>query len=129
MISAKSIHHYPQEPVANSSVLVKLSLTRIEVLAPQELGLETGRLLMLLSSAPDGLTKGELVRLFYPDYEGSSPLRQGSLIGCLNKVIQRGRGRFERFGVTFYFCKKEKKWRLVPVESLTKSARPFVNSL
>lgn len=102
--------------------LVKLSLARMEFLAPEEFKLETGRLLTLLSNRPEGIEKDALIREFYQQFDSASPMRQMCLVACLNKIIQRARQRFSRFGLTIEFCKREKIWLLMPVEFTRENA-------
>jgi hypothetical protein len=87
-----------------------LWLSYMEYISPKEINLETGRLIQLLCKNTEGLTREEILTSFYPNYQQSSFNRKLSLKVCLEKVIQRARGNFEKHRVTIYFCKSTKKY-------------------
>lgn len=74
---------------------------------------ETARLMTLLGSRPEGLTKPEILEAFYEDYARSSPLRKSSLEVRLNKLLQRSRRRIRLHGADVAFDRLTRRWRLV----------------
>lgn len=108
--------NFPRSMVAASKHLTEFALAKTKFLAPREFKLETGRAVGILAENPEGLSKDELVRKFYPDYDNASALRQSSLIAGLNKILQRARARFEPFGLTIVFCKASHKWLVMPTD-------------
>lgn len=90
----------------------KLCLSYVEFISPAEISLETGRIMLLLNQYPQGLTRSELLSMFYQDYSTASFTRQNSLKLCLEKIIQRARLIYAKYKLTIYFCKENKKYYL-----------------
>lgn len=105
-----------------ASYLIKLALARLEFLAPSEFNLATGRLLRLLASRNEGIEKQCLLRAFYPDFDLASAMRRQSLETCLNKLIQRARTRYIRFGIDIHFCKVRRRWSVIPYDERSSQA-------
>ncbi len=99
--SIDSIHRY-----------FKLCLSYVEYVSPSEISQETGRLMKLLSQFPQGLAREELLSKFYPDYLTASFSRQSSFKTCLEKIIQRSRMGFQKYKLTVYYNKEDKKYYL-----------------
>lgn len=99
-----------------ATYLIKLAIARLEFLAPSEFNLATGRLLRLLASRNEGIDKQCLLRTFYPDFDNASAVRRRSLETCLNKLIQRARVRYMRFGIDIHFCKVRRHWAVIPYD-------------
>ncbi|MES2614141.1 MAG: hypothetical protein V4591_01865 [Bdellovibrionota bacterium] len=107
-------HSLKIKPVSLDTVhrYFKLCLSYVEYVSPADIYLETGRLMRLLSQYPLGLTREELLRLFYDDYAMASFNKQSSLKICLEKIIQRARSNFEKYNLGVFYCKQNKKYYL-----------------
>ncbi len=103
---------FPPTNLESQQRYLKLCLTCIEFISPTLLSLKTGALMKLLSEHPDGLTREELLSLFYEEYSSSSFNRQYSLKICLEKIIQRARSDFQAFGLNVTYKKDKKKYFL-----------------
>lgn len=88
----------------------KISL--LEATHPREFRLETGRLTALLAGHPQGLSKSELLEVFYPQYSLASEQLKQSLELCLAKLLQRTRTRLACLGVDVHFCRRNKCWKI-----------------
>ncbi len=95
--------------------LLNLSKAHIECAFPGELCLKTGRLLSALIESVDGLTKLELIMTLFPEYEGSSAKQQRSLSCRTDKIIQRARARYRKFGIGIQCTRNIGKFAAVPV--------------
>lgn len=102
----------------NDTSWTALKLSYIEFTSPQDLALETGRFIKLLSNYQYGLAKEEILKKFYDKYDTSSPTRQSSLRACLEKLIQRARVCFSKHQITIKYSKDTKKYFLVQTETL-----------
>ncbi|WP_186648565.1 hypothetical protein [Fluviispira vulneris] len=94
---------------------VKLCLSYVEFVSPVESAKEPGRLMILLSQFPYGLTRNELLAAFYEGYSISSSQRKESLRVCLEKIIQRARIIFFKYDLTIIYCKINKKYLISPL--------------
>jgi hypothetical protein len=96
-------------PVAKTRSL-NLFLSYLEFIAPNEINLETGRMIKLLSKHACGLTRDELLLNFYPDYEKASFNKKHSLKVCLEKIIQRSRVQFKKHNLTIFYSKENQRY-------------------
>ncbi|BBH54437.1 hypothetical protein [Fluviispira sanaruensis] len=94
---------------------VKLCLSYVEFVSPVESAKEPGRLMILLSQFPYGLSRNDLLAAFYEGYANSSPQRKESLRVCLEKIIQRARIIFFKYDLTIIYCKINKKYLISPL--------------
>ncbi|KAB8028437.1 hypothetical protein [Fluviispira multicolorata] len=94
---------------------VKLCLSYVEFVSPIESSKEPGRLMVVLSNHPYGLSRDNLLAEFYEGYENASSKRQDSLRVCLEKVIQRARSIFIKYDLTILYCKINKKYLVSPI--------------
>lgn len=107
----------PPDLNVGGDFLVTLAMSQARIFAPREFRLETGRLVNLLASRPQGFEKEALLRAFYKEFEFCSPLHRSSLIARLDKVIQRAREKFSPYGIYIQYSKSVRRWRVVIFES------------
>jgi hypothetical protein len=89
---------------------IKLCLSYFEFISPSERSREPARLMNLLSEHSDGLTRVEMLALFYETYLEASLQRQESYRVCLEKIIQRARAMFSKYDLTIFYCKQTKRY-------------------
>jgi hypothetical protein len=94
--------------------LLNLSLACIELSSPGEFQLKTGQIIRELASHPEGLSKNEIAKLLYSDFDKASALRQQSLLSSVEKLIQRSRKKYRQYGLDIRCSRALGKFVAVP---------------
>lgn len=95
--------------------LVNLSIAHIELTLPGEFNLKTGQLLKQLVDHSDGITKVELAKTLNPHFSQSSANRQNSILSQTEKLIQRSRKKYYKFGIGIHCCRRSGKFIAIPL--------------
>ena len=89
----------------------------------RSLRFETGRLVSVLATNPEGLKKSDLIEALYPGFSKASLNRRISLETSVAKLIQRARKKFADNGIIIHFERTSGIWTLnLPHSSRTTAA-------
>ncbi len=95
--------------------LVNLSIAHIELTLPGELNLKTGQMLKILVKYSEGITKLDLAKILHPNFDLATASRQNSMLSQTEKLIQRSRKKYHKFGLGIHCCRRSGKFIAIPL--------------
>lgn len=90
--------------------LLALNRAYIDYILPGEFELKTGQLLDILIELDGGASLQNLTKRMFPEYCSVSPKQQLSLSRRTEKILQRARKRYARYGFDIYWSRNLNKF-------------------
>ncbi len=102
----KDIPKEVKTSILNPQIFIK------DIIPERELYTNTGKIIMIISKHPEGLTKEGILQEFYENYETFSHDRKENTKKSLDKLIQRSRNIFHKYSLTIIYHRKEELYTL-----------------